>query len=99
MGTAGESYQSILDLYYGLAPVDGAEMLPDTVRVGLAIDEGEIVVTADGPFELVTAEFESITVGAGEWTFRRSGQGVVIVAPLGSVYDSPLLRYQRWRPR
>jgi stage II sporulation protein D len=99
MGTAGESYQSILDLYYGLAPVDGADMLPDTVRVGLATEEAEIVVTADGPFELVTAESESITVGAGEWIFRQSGQGLVIVAPLGSVYDSPLLRYQRWRPR
>lgn len=99
MGTAGESYRSILDLYYGLTPVDGKDMLPDTVRVGLATEEPVIVVTADGPFELVTAEFERITVGAGEWIFRRSGQGLVIVAPEGSVYDSRLLRQQRWRPR
>jgi stage II sporulation protein D len=99
MGSAGESYESILDLYYGLAPVDGGAMVPDTVRVGLAVEMAEIRVHADGPFELVSAEYDPVVVGAGEWLFRRSGGGLVTVVPEGSVYDSPLLRRQRWRPR
>lgn len=99
MGRAGESYDSILDLYYGLTPVAGGAMLPDTVRVGLATEEPEITVAADGPFALVTGEFERVTVGAGEWVFRRSADGLVVVAPVGSVYDCPLLHYKRRLPR
>jgi hypothetical protein len=99
MGTSGETYEEILDLYYGLEPVAGGQMVPQTVRVGLAVELPEIRVRADGPFRLVTAEFDPIVVRAGEWIFRRSGEGLVVIAPEGSVYDSPLLRRQRFRPR
>ena len=99
MGSAGETYADILDHYYGLRPVDGVGMLPDEVRVGLAVEVPLIRVEADGPFELVTAEFGSVSAGAGEWIFRRSGSGLIVIAPEGSSYQSPLLRVQRWRPR
>lgn len=99
MGTDGATYGEILDLYYGLTPVGGGEMLPDTVRVGLAVELPEIHVRADGPFQLVTAEFDPVAVGAGDWVFRRSGEGLVVIAPEGAVYDSPLLRRLRFRPR
>lgn len=99
MGTAGESYESILGLYYGLSPRDGGAMLPETVRVGLEVERAEITVVADGPFNLTAPGFDTVTMNAGEWTFRRSGQGLVIVGSGAGVYDSPLLRPPRWRPR
>jgi stage II sporulation protein D len=98
MGTEGESYDSILDHYYGLQPVDGGTMVPDEVKVGLAVEMPEIRVNADGPFTLVTTEYPAVRAGAGEWIFRRSGTGLVVIAPEGSSYKSPLLRMQRWRP-
>lgn len=99
MGSAGESYAAILDHYYGLRPVDGGTMVPDAVKVGLAVEAPEIKVTADGPFTMVTADYSPVSVGAGEWTFRRSRGALVVIAPEGSSYSSPLLRVQQMRPR
>jgi len=99
MGTAGESYQSILDLYYGLLPEDRSEMLPAEVRVGLLVEKSQIVVVADGPFELAAPGFDPVVLSPGEWMFRRSGPGLVVVGPGGAVYDSPLFRRVRWQPR
>ena len=99
MGLDGATYNAILDHYYGLTPVDGESRLPGTVRVGLAIESPAIILTADGPFDLITDEYSPITVGPGEWLFRRSGTGLVVFAPEGARYDSPLLRLQRFRPR
>lgn len=99
MGNAGESHEAILDHYYGLRPVDGGILVPEEVKVGLSLGVPEIRVTADGPFTLATTEYPPVAVGAGEWIFRRSGTGLVVIAPEGSSYESPLLRIQRWRPR
>ncbi|MCP3995585.1 MAG: SpoIID/LytB domain-containing protein [bacterium] len=98
MGTNGSTYRSILDLYYGLEPEDGSAMLPETVRVGLLVEQPQIVVVADGPFILDTPGFDPIELPAGKWLFRRSGDGLVVVGP-GGVYDSPLFRRSRWQPR
>jgi stage II sporulation protein D len=99
MGLGGASYDAILEHYYGLSPVNGERMLPNTVRVGLVVESPQIKFVADGPFDLLTEEFAPVTVGPGEWTIRRSGSGLVVLAPEGARYDSPLLRYQRFRPR
>jgi stage II sporulation protein D len=99
MGLGGASYDAILEHYYGLSPVNGERMLPNTVRVGLVVESPQISFVADGPFDLLTEEFAPVTVGPGEWTIRRSGSGLVVLAPEGARYDSPLLRYQRFRPR
>jgi hypothetical protein len=99
MGSEGASYDAILEHYYGLSPVNGERMLPNTVRVGLVVESPQISFMADGPFDLLTEEFAPVTVGPGEWTIRRSGSGLVVLAPEGARYDSPLLRYQRFRPR
>jgi stage II sporulation protein D len=99
MGTAGATYGGILDHYYGLTPVDGGAMLPESVRVGLVVESPEIKFFADGPFDLITAEYAPVRVGAGEWTIRRSGSALVVIAPEGARHDSPLLRLQRFRPR
>lgn len=99
MGSDGATYDAILEHYYGLRPVNGGPMLPNTVRIGLAVESPQITFIADGPFDLVTNEFAPVTVGPGEWTIRRSGPGLVVLAPEGTRYDSPLLRLQRFRPR
>jgi stage II sporulation protein D len=99
LGGAGTSYESILEHYYGLRPRDGSAALPETVRVGLLVEQPEVLVVADGPFSLVSDEYGVVPVRAGEWAFRRSGDGLIILAPEGAVYDSPLLRLQRFRPR
>lgn len=99
MGSDGADYDSILEHYYGLNPVDGGTMLPSTVRVGLVVESPEVKFTADGPFDLITDEYAPVTVGPGDWTIRRSDAELVVLAPEGSRYDSPLLRVQRFRPR
>lgn len=99
MATAGESYESILDLYYGLPPRDGGALLPETVRVGLEVERAQIDVVADGSFTLTAPGFDPVTLRAGEWTFRRSGQGLVIVGRGTTRYDSPLFRPPRLQPR
>jgi stage II sporulation protein D len=99
MATAGESYQSILDLYYGIVPEDASGMLPAEVRVGLLVEAPQITVTADGPFQLAAPGFDSVELPAGEWVFRRSGTGLVILGSGATVYDSPLFRRIRWQPR
>ncbi|MDJ0952287.1 MAG: SpoIID/LytB domain-containing protein [Acidimicrobiia bacterium] len=99
MASGGSSYESILDHYYGLEPSDGAGRLPATVRVGLLVEQPAIEVLADGPFVLEAPGFDPVEVPAGEWVFRRSGSGLVIVGPSGAVYDSPLFRRIRWQPR
>jgi stage II sporulation protein D len=99
MGTAGEPYESILELYYGLTPRDGGSMLPETVRVGLEVERAQIIVNADGPFQVAAPGFDPVTLNAGEWTFRRSGPGLVIIGSGASVYASPLFRPPRWQPR
>lgn len=99
MASEGATYREILDLYYGLDPEDGAQMLPETVRVGLFVEQPSITVTADGPFVLTAPGFNPVELGAGEWEFRRSGTGLQIIGPGGQVYDSPLFRRVRWQPR
>lgn len=99
MGSAGESYRSILDLYYGLVPEDGSGMLPEQVRVGLLVEQSQITVTADGPFELAAPGFDPVNLPAGEWVFRRSREGLVVAGAGGGVYDSPLFRPAWRQPR
>ncbi len=99
MGTDGAAYDTILEHYYGLSPVGGGAMLPDTVRVGLAVESPEITFAADGPFDLKTDEYPPVTIGPGEWTIRSSGSALVVVAPEGAHRISPLFRSPRLRPR
>jgi stage II sporulation protein D len=99
MGTGGASYSEILNHYYGLVPENRTGVLPDTVRVGLLVEQPAITVVADGPFALDAPGFDTVELGAGEWRFRRSGEGLVVIGPGGAVYDSPLFRRIRWQPR
>ena len=57
------------------------------------------IVEADGPFVVSAPGFDPIELPAGEWLFYRSGDGLVIVGPGSSVYDSPLFRHPRFVPR
>ncbi|MDJ0923055.1 MAG: SpoIID/LytB domain-containing protein [Acidimicrobiia bacterium] len=98
MGSAGAGYEAILNQYYGLDPVEGGDTLPESVRIGLAVERREIAVVADGPFELVTDEFAPVSVEAGEWVFRRFGRKVIVLTPEGHTYDSQLLRVLARRP-
>jgi stage II sporulation protein D len=99
MASSGAVYAEILDLYYGLAPRNGSEELPETVRVGLFVEQPTISVTADGPFVLSAPGFDPVEVPAGDWLFRRSGEGLRVIGPGGEGYDSPLFRPLRWQPQ
>lgn len=99
MASNGTSYDSILDHYYGLKPERADAMLPDTVRVGLFVEESWITVTADGPFALEAPGFDPIRLFAGEYTFWWTGDGVIVVAPSGVRERTPLFYPPRLQPQ
>lgn len=92
LGSRGASYQSILELYYGLTPEDGADLIPETVRVGLLVEEPRVTVTANGPFRLEAPGFEPVLLPAGDYVFWWTGNSLVIVAKGVPRVDSPLFR-------
>lgn len=99
LGSAGVSYQSILDHYYGLAPRDGGAMLPDSVRVGLFVEEPRVSLTADGPFALRAPGYDTLRLPGGEYSFWWAGDGLVVVAHGVGLVDSPLFLTRRQQPR
>ena len=99
MGSDGATYDAILEHYYGLRPVNGGAMLPDTVRVGLAVESPEVTFTADGPFALRTDEYAPVALGPGRWTIRRLGSSLVVLAPVSADRIPPLFRGPRYQPR
>ena len=99
MATSGEPYEAILGLYYGLSPNDGGDMVPQTVLVGLEVERAQIAVTADGPFQMIASGFDPVSLSAGDWVLRRSGEGLIAIGPGGAVYDSALFRPPRLQPR
>jgi SpoIID/LytB domain protein len=98
LGSNGATYQQILNHYYGLDPADGSDLLPQTVRVGLLVEEPTITVGADGPFTLDAPGFDSVRLPAGDYTFWWTGDSLVVVARGGSVADSPLFHQPRLLP-
>ncbi len=80
MGDAGATYAEILAHYYGgLTPVDGGAATPDTVRVGLAWGSDEVVISADGAFELRINHVPAAALGEGTWAIRTLGGGIVAI--------------------
>jgi stage II sporulation protein D len=90
LGSNGATYQSILELYYGLTPENGGDLIPETVRVGLLVEEPRVSVSADGPFRLEAPGYEPVRLAAGEYVFWWIGDSVVIVAKTAAGIDSPL---------
>jgi len=89
MADAGATYDAILAHYYGgLTPGDGGANVPDRVRVGLAVEQANVDVIADGPFR-VLADGEPLAVlPAGAWSFPVTQQVIEILLRLGL----PLIR-------
>jgi stage II sporulation protein D len=83
MGDAGATYVEILEHYYGgLTPEAGASYLPEVVAVGLEWAAPMVVVSARGGFHLVLDSGRSGAYRDGSWSFRPSGAGITIDAPL-----------------
>lgn len=84
MATAGAGYREILAHYYGgLEPQPAGGLLPDTVKVGLATELGDLAVEADGPVT-VSADGEIIgEVVLGSWKFEAAEGGVLVEPPAG----------------
>lgn len=80
MARDGAAYDDILAHYYGgLRPVDGADLLPDEVAVGLATERAEVVIEATGPFRLRLDGLRVGVVPGGTWRLvEREGHLLVL---------------------
>jgi hypothetical protein len=92
MGKAerGMTHDDILATYYnGLRPtVD--DRLPDRIRVGLADQLDELVMHADGPFQVRVGGQVITDRGLGTWTIQAAADRTMrLVAPPG--YGAPLV--------
>jgi stage II sporulation protein D len=84
MAEAGASYQEILGHYYsGLAPVTAPELLPETVTVGLAVEEPELAIGADGPVQVIFDGTVIAEAALGTWRFQAEGGSVRVLPPVG----------------
>lgn len=92
MGKAerGMAHDDILATYYnGLRPVTD-DRVPDRIRVGLADQLDELVLHADGPFQVRVGDQLITDRGLGTWTIRAAANRTMrLVAPPG--YGAPLV--------
>jgi hypothetical protein len=80
MADLGVDYREILSHYYsGLEPVDGGDLVPERVRVGLAVEQAAATITADGPFVVVVDGVPLGTLPEGEWSFPLTNRGIEAV--------------------
>ncbi len=83
MARTGESAESIVAHYYGgLRPVT-TPVLPETVRVGLAIDEESVSLEPTGPVRVVLDGVEVTPASLGAWAFRSENGAMIITPPEG----------------
>ena len=81
MADAGAGYGDILGHYYGgLTPTPGGAMVPESVRVGLAVEQAAVRVIADGPFRVLIDGIPAGTLVAGDWSFPLTNRGIGVVA-------------------
>ncbi len=95
MARAGSGYDDILAHYYGgLRPQADGGVLPDTVAVGLAWEQGEVRI--DAPAARVVAGDEVLLGDPGRpWRFLFDGAGrVAVMPPLAQL----LRLLDHWRP-
>jgi SpoIID/LytB domain protein len=84
MAAAGASYDDILAHYYGgLRPLNGSNVLPDRVRVGLATDLEEVVVVPDGPVRVVVDGRVVAEDQLGSWRVVSTDDRVLVTPPIG----------------
>lgn len=84
MAESGSTHDDILAHYYGgLRPISADEALPQEVSVGLAWEQGEVVISADGPIS-VSADGTDIAADAlGSWRFQTMSGDVATYPPEG----------------
>ncbi len=84
MALEGYEATAILNHFYtGLWPVPGADLLPESVEVGLAVEANRIVIEPDGP---VTVIADGRTVASSElgiWTFESFDGQTRVIPPAG----------------
>jgi len=84
MAEAGSSYDEILGHYYGgLQPSPAGIALPANVAVGLAVGVEEVVLSPDGPVDVM---IDGIPVGEptlGSWRFLSEGSLIRVIPPVG----------------
>ncbi len=83
MADLGADYAEILGHYYGgLTPRDGGGVVPDIVRVGLAVELPNARVIADGPFRVLIEGVPAGVLPAGDWSFPLTNRGIEILVPV-----------------
>ncbi len=82
MADLGADYTTILEHYYGgLSPRSGDDVVPDVVRVGLAVELPVARVVADGPFRILIDGVPAGILPAGDWSFPLTNRGIGILVP------------------
>jgi len=56
-------------------------LLPDRVRVGLAVELPSVTVVANGPFRVAINGIPAGVLPAGDWTFPLTNRGIGILVP------------------
>lgn len=84
MAKRGASYQEILGHYYGgLQPAPAGDALPEKVRVGLAAGVEEVVLSPDGPVNVVIDGHPLPAPTLGSWTFIAEAGLIKVLPPVG----------------
>jgi SpoIID/LytB domain protein len=84
MAKRGSTYSEILGHYYGgLQPEPAATFLPAEFEVGLAAGVEEVVLSPDGPINVVIDDVALAGPQLGSWRFRSEGSLVRVIPPVG----------------
>jgi stage II sporulation protein D len=84
MAEAGRDYEEILGHYYGgLQPQPAAGTLPGEIVVGLAWEEADVVISADGPLSVLADGTPITTHALGTWRFTTRASDVAVHPPQG----------------
>ena len=94
MARAGSGYADILAHFYGGVRPTVAEVIPETIRVGLGTEHRELEIRPDGPLRVIV-DSEEVSAGElGSWTMSWA-DGVAMLDPPEGVGLPP--RVEGWR--
>jgi stage II sporulation protein D len=94
MASAGSGYSDILAHFYGGVRPTVADVVPETIRVGLGTGHRQLEIRPDGPLRVFVDSVEVTAGELGAWTLSWE-EGVVILDPPEGLGLPP--RVEGWR--